>query len=227
MISVRGVLLDIDGTLVDSNDAHARAWADAFAKHGYHVSFDKVRSCIGTGGDKLIQAVVRLPKDDPQAQELSRQYGEIFRTNYLPEVRPFPGAKALVEQMHQRGLTLIVASSAQKPDAEALLNIVGITQIIDDITSANDVDNTKPDPDILQVALNKGRLAANEAVAIGDTPYDVQAAQRAGVRCIAFRCGGWRDRDLKGAIEIYDGPWHLLAQYDQSLLAQMYAAQRC
>ncbi len=71
MISVRGILLDMDGTLVDSNDAHARAWADAFAKHGYHVSFDKVRSCIGTGGDKLIQAVVRLPKDDPQAQELS------------------------------------------------------------------------------------------------------------------------------------------------------------
>src|SRR5258707_2328535 len=159
MISVRGVLLDIDGTLVDSNDAHARAWADAFAKHGYHVSFDKVRSCIGTGGDKLIQAVVRLPKDDPQAQELSRQYGEIFRTNYLPEVRPFPGAKALVEQMHQRGLTLIVASSAQKPDAEVLLNIVGITQIFDHITPATDVDITRPNPDILQESVSNGRPA--------------------------------------------------------------------
>src|SRR4051812_37437634 len=187
MSPIRGVLLDIDGTLVDSNDAHARAWVDAFAKSGYHVSFDKVRACVGMGGDNLIQAVIGLGKDDPYAKELSRKYTEIFRTFYRPYVRAFPDAKILVERMHHNGLKLIVASSAQKADVEAMLAIVGISKIIDGITSAADVDNSKPDPDIINVALKKSETSTNDTILIGDTPYDIQAAKRAGISCIAFR----------------------------------------
>jgi HAD superfamily hydrolase (TIGR01509 family) len=226
MTAIRGVLLDIDGTLVDSNDAHARAWVDAFAKHGYHVSFDKVRFYVGMGGDNLIKAVIGLGKDDPQTKKLSEHYGEIFRANYRLHLRAFPGAKALVEHMHQQGLRLIAASSSHKTDVRALLDIVGITKTIDGFTSADDVDNSKPDPDILQVALDKGKLSAHEVVVVGDTPYDIEAAERTGIGCIAFRSGGWKERDLKGALEIYDGPADMLARYDKSVLARGYAVHR-
>lgn len=224
MSPIRGVLLDIDGTLVDSNDAHARAWVEAFAKSGYHVSFDKVRACVGMGGDNLIQAVIGLCKDNPHTKELTKNYTEIFRTVYRPYVRAFPDAKELVERMHQNGLAVIAASSSQKADVEAMLAVVGISKIIDGYTSAADVDNSKPDPDLINVALKKSETSTNDTILIGDTPYDIQAAKRAGIFCIAFRSGGWKNHDLDGAIEIYDGPSHLLAQYNKSVLTAGYVS---
>jgi phosphoglycolate phosphatase-like HAD superfamily hydrolase len=119
-----------------------------------------------------------------------------------------------------RGLTSVAASSAKRDELERLLAIAGAASLLDEKTSSDDAEESKPDPDILHAALKRAKAQASEAVMIGDTPYDMEAAGRAGVAAIGFRCGGWRDEDLRGAIAIYDGPWDLLARLDDSPLAR-------
>jgi len=116
-------------------------------------------------------------------------------------------------------MTLVTASSAKAGELRPLLRVVASEWLIDEQTSSDDADSSKPDPDIIVAALKRARVVGSDAVMVGDTPYDVEAATRAGVRTIAFRCGGWGDRDLRGAIAIYDGPWDLLAHLDSSPLA--------
>jgi len=217
------VLFDVDGTLVDSNDAHAHAWVEAFAESGVHVDFDKVRRSIGMGGDKLMPAVSGVAEESSQGQKISKRRGEIFKTKYLPELQPFLGARELVEEVKARGLTAVAASSAKGNELKELLRIAGANDVLDEATSSDDAEESKPDPDIVHAALKKAKARPAEAVLIGDTPYDVEAASRAGVVVIAFRCGGWNDPDLRGAIAIYDGPWALLAQIDESPLARQRA----
>ncbi len=211
----KAVLFDIDGTLVDSNDAHAQAWVDAFAEAGVTVDPVKVRRCIGMGGDKLMPAVSGLSEDSPQGKQISKRRGEIFPTKYLPEVKPFPGGAALVKSVKDRGLTAVAASSAKADELRALLKVAGVDDLLDAATSSDDAEESKPDPDIVQTALQRAHAKPSQAVMIGDTPYDIEAAARAGVATIAFRCGGWDDESLRGAIAIYDGPWDLLAHLDE------------
>jgi HAD superfamily hydrolase (TIGR01509 family) len=208
--SYKAVLFDIDGTLVDSNDAHAQAWVDAFAEAGVTVDPVKVRRCIGMGGDKLMPAVSGIQEDSAQGKGISQRRGEIFRTKYLPSLRPFPRAADLVAAVKARGLTAVAASSASRKDLQALLQVAGAEGLLDEATSSDDAEQSKPDPDIVHAALDKAGSRPEETVMIGDTPYDVEAARRAGVDIIALRCGGWRDDDLRGAVAIYDGPWDLL-----------------
>lgn len=218
MAKLRGVLLDVDGTLVDSNDAHARAWVDVLAEHGIHVPFEEVRRLIGMGGDKLLPRVSNIKEDSPEGQQIAKRRREIFKTRYLPSLVAFPGAKELLEEMRRRGLKLVVASSATREELTPLLRVCGADKLVDEQTSSDDADESKPDPDIVKAALERGKLSAAEAIMLGDTPYDVAAATGAGVKIIAFRCGGWDDADLAGAIAIYDGPADLLAHYDSSPL---------
>jgi HAD superfamily hydrolase (TIGR01509 family) len=220
----RAVLFDIDGTLVDSNDAHAHAWVEAFAEQGITVDFAKVRRSIGMGGDKLMLAVAGISEDSPEGKRISTRRSEIFKTKYLPSLKPFPGARELVAALKSRGFTVVAASSAKKDELRALLAVVGAETLLDAATSSDDAEESKPDPDIIHAALEQARCEAAEAVMIGDTPYDVEAATRAGVRVIAFRCGGWRDEDLRGAIAIYDGPADLLARLDESPLSPLQPA---
>ena len=217
----RAVLFDIDGTLVDSNDAHARAWVDAFEQAGIHVEFEMVRRCIGMGGDKLMPVAAGITEDSPPGRHVSKRRGEIFKAEYLPTVQPFRDAGRLVATLQSRGFMTVAASSAKKDELEALLTIAGAKSLIEGATSGDDAEESKPDPDIIHAALEKAQTPANEAVMIGDTPYDVEAASRAGVKTIAFRCGGWDDRELRGAIAIYDGPWDLLARLDDSPFARV------
>lgn len=219
MRPVRGVLLDVDGTLVDSNDAHARAWVEALAERGVRVAREEVRRLIGMGGDKLLPAVADYEDGSPEAEAVSARRGEIFRARYLPRLAPFPEARALVAHLRGRGLTLVVATSAKRDELGALLKIAGVADLLDGATSADDVARSKPDPDIVQAAVARSGLAAGELVMIGDTPYDVEAATRAGVRAVALRCGGWDDRALAGAAAVYDGPADLLARFDRSIFA--------
>jgi phosphoglycolate phosphatase-like HAD superfamily hydrolase len=219
----RAVLFDIDGTLVDSNDAHAHAWAEAFAESGVRVHFDKVRRSIGMGGDKLMPAVSGIGEDSSVGQQISRRRGEIFKTKYLPELRPFSAARDLVAALRARGLTVVAASSAKRDELDRLLRIAGVSDLLGEATSSDDAEESKPDPDIVKAALTKANAPAADALMIGDTPYDVEAAARAGVSVIAFRCGGWRDTDLRGAAAIYDGPWDLLAHVDESPVARQRA----
>ena len=212
----RAVLFDIDGTLVDSNDAHAHAWVTAFADAGVRVEFDRVRCSIGMGGDKLMPAVAGIEENTPLGTRISTRRGEIFKSQYLPQLQPFRDAGALVRRIEMLGLKAVAASSAKRDELEALLKIADASSLLGKAASGDDADESKPDPDIVHAALKKAGVNAREAVMIGDTPYDVEAASRAGVAAIAFRCGGWTDEALRGAIAIYDGPWDLLNRLDDS-----------
>lgn len=214
----KAVLFDVDGTLVDSNDAHARAWVEAFAEAGVAVDFDRVRRCIGMGGDKLMPEVSGLTEDSPEGERISTRRREIFTSKYLPRLKRFPGSSELVAAVKGRGLTAVAASSAKKDELKKLLEIAGAAALLDDATSSDDAEESKPDPDIVQAALKQAKSRPADAVMVGDTPYDVEAARRAGVRMIAFRSGGWRDEDLAGAEAVYDGPADLLARLDESPL---------
>lgn len=215
-----GVLLDVDGTLVDSNDAHAEAWVRAFRAHGLDVPFDKVRERIGKGGDKLVWELVGLDKDeDPKAKAVAEDRTRLFLDEFVPRLKGFPGARELVERTKADGLKIVVASSAQADELGTLLEVAGVADLIEHQTSSDDAENSKPDPDIIEAALEGGGLSAGRAVMLGDTPYDVEAATRAGVAVIAVRSGGWGDADLKGAIAVYDDVADLLAHYDESPLA--------
>ena len=209
------MLFDVDGTLVNSNDAHAHAWVEAFAAFGVTVDLTPVRRSIGMGGDKLMPAVAGIEEDSPVGRRISKRRGEIFSTKYLPHLRPFPKARELVAAVKARGVTAVAASSAKDDELRTLLAIAGAGSLLDAATSSDDAEESKPDPDIIHVAVRKAHADPATAVMIGDTPYDVQAASSAGVDCIAFRCGGWHDRDLEGAVAVYDGPWHLLERLDE------------
>jgi HAD superfamily hydrolase (TIGR01509 family) len=213
---LRGVLLDVDGTLIDSNDAHASAWCDAFREFGFDVPFERVRPLIGMGGDKLLPQVTGLEHDSDQAKRITERRKEIFDTMYLPHVRAFPCAHELLARFKQDDLALIIATSAQKPELNALLEQTGLEELVDRKTSSSDADRSKPDPDIIQAALERGKLRAHEAIMLGDTPYDIEAAGQAKVTTVALRCGGWPDRALWGAGAIYDDAGDLLAHYERS-----------
>ena len=215
---VSAVLFDVDGTLVDSNDAHAHAWVLAFAEHRVEVDFAEVRRRIGMGGDKLMPEVSGIAEDSPQGAAIAGRRTQIFRERFLPTLRAFPDAGRLVSAIKARGLRTVAASSAKRDELEPLLAIAGAGSLMDEKTSGDDADASKPDPDIVHAALDRVGAKAADALMIGDTPYDVDAARRAGVAAIAFRCGGWTDADLEGAIAVYDGPWDLLARLDESPL---------
>jgi HAD superfamily hydrolase (TIGR01509 family) len=215
---IRGVILDVDGTLVDSNDAHAKAWVEAMAEYGYHVPYEKVRPLIGMGGDKVLPETIGIQKDSPQGKKISQRRAEIFKERYLPTVRPFPKARELLQRMRESGLKLAVASSAQPEELEALLRIVGASDLIEEKSSSKDAQDSKPDPDIMQVTLQRIGFPADQVVMLGDTAYDIEAAQKVGVGTVALRSGGWSDDELRGALAIYDDTADLLAHYDSSPL---------
>ena len=214
----KAVLFDVDGTLVDSNDAHADAWVKAFNKHGVNADWTKVRRCIGMGGDKLMPEVSGIDEESPRGSKIAEDRGVIFKKEFLPTIKPLRDARELVAAIKNLGYTAVAASSAQKDELTPLLKIAGADWLMDAATSSDDAEESKPEPDIVVAALKRAKARAADAVMIGDTPYDVEAATRAGAKIIGFRSGGWGDADLKGAIAIYDGPWDLLARLDQSPL---------
>jgi HAD superfamily hydrolase (TIGR01509 family) len=217
---LKGVIFDIDGTLVDSNDAHAESWVDTFAQAGYDVPFDVVRPLIGMGGDKLLPKTIGVTNKSDIGKKLTRQRSEIFRQKYLPGLRPFDGSRELVLRVRSDGLKAIVATSAKDQELSALLKAAHVDDLMEEKATASDAKRSKPDPDIVRAAIAESEIPPDQLVMIGDTPYDIEAAARAKVRTIAFRSGGWTDADLRGAAEIYDGPADLLARYDSSLIGR-------
>ncbi|HSJ24305.1 MAG TPA: HAD family hydrolase [Longimicrobiales bacterium] len=217
---VRAVLLDVDGTLIDSNDAHARAWVDVGAEFGHRIRFDEVRWLVGMGGDKVLPKLTGIEEDSDEGQRISERRGEIFREQYLPSLEPFPAVHKLVDRMRADGLRLVIATSASETDLKALLERAELTSLLKQSTNSDDADESKPAPDIVEAALKEAGVEASQAVMIGDTPYDVEAAARAGVPIIGVRCGGWSAEELHGAAEVYDDPADLLRRYNDSLLSR-------
>lgn len=217
---LRTILFDVDGTLVDSNDAHARAWLDALWEEKIPAHYFEVREKIGMGADQLLPALVGFEADSPIGKRLAARRGEIFRARYLPQLRAFPGAADLLRYLRDTDHRVIAATSASKEDLGALLGQCGLESLLTEYVTGDDVDESKPEPDIVCAALTKARVSADEAVMVGDTPYDIRSAAAADVGTIAFTCGGWPARHLTGAIGIYAGPAHLLEEISLSPLAR-------
>jgi HAD superfamily hydrolase (TIGR01509 family) len=216
---VRGVIFDLDGTLVDSNDAHVIAWVEALAEFGWTVTPGQVRPLIGMGGDKLLPALIGVREDGPDGRPIVRRRARIF-ARMIPDLRPFPGVDALLVALRRRGLRLALASSASAVDVDPLLRAARLHDRFDAIVTSDDADRSKPDPDLVSAALARLELAPGEVVLIGDTPYDIAAARRADVDTIAFRCGGSPDEALTGAVAVHDGPADLLAHLGRSRLTR-------
>ena len=192
------VILDVDGTLVDSNDAHAQAWVEAFAEHGITVAFDHVRRSIGMGGDKLMPEVSGIEESSELGQTIAGRRGEIFKERYLPAIKPFPRVRELLERFAADGLALAVASSAKEDELGPLLDRAGVSDLIQHRTSSDDAENSKPDPDIVVAAVKRTGCANGRVIMLGDTPYDVAAARRAGIEIVGLECGGWTREALAG-----------------------------
>jgi len=219
---IHAVILDVDGTLIDSNDAHAHAWVDAMASQGHDVSFEKIRPLIGMGGDKVLPEVLGIDKDSEEGKKISAERKKLVKTRYLSTIKSFPKAKELLEHMHDCGLKLVIATSAEPDEIEQTLKIIGphVQDLMAKETTAKDAKQSKPDPDVMKVALEKSGFSPDEVVMVGDTPYDLEAAAKVGVKSIAFRSGGWEDKDLAQAIAIYTDTADLLAHYDTSPLVK-------
>ena len=219
---LRAVIFDVDGTLVDSNDLHARAWQEAFAHFGIDMPFDRVRSQIGKGSDQLIPSL--LPADSAKKlyEPLSEYRSRLFKEKYLDQVRGFPGVRELFERILNDHRKIALASSASQEELTKLKQAANIEDLIDKETSADDADKSKPHPDIVESALLRLNVHEDEAVMIGDTPYDGIAASQLHVRTIGVLCGGFPEADLRkaGCIEIYKDPADLLAKYEKSALAE-------
>ncbi len=214
-------LLDIDGTLLLSNDAHARAWRDALREFGFDIPLERLRRLIGMGSEKLLPAIdPTLRPDREPGTSIVKRRTKLFLEHWLPTLQPAPGARDFLLRLRACGIARIVATSAKAEELTALLRAARIDDLIEGSTTSDDADRSKPDPDIVEAALQTAGVDAKEAVLIGDTPYDLQAAQRAEVAMIGVRCGGWSDEALKGAIALYDDPAHLVQAFSSSPLAE-------
>jgi HAD superfamily hydrolase (TIGR01509 family) len=210
------VLLDLDGTLIDSNDAHAACWVEALAEFRHTVEFARVRQLIGKGGDKVLPELTGISKESPAGREIADRRTALFLDRYMPQLKPFPQAKALLQRMREHGWQLVVATSAHEKELGRLLKRLDIEDLLRDTTSSSEAEHSKPDQDIIEAALRKSGADPKSTIMLGDTPYDIEAASRAQVPSVALRCGGWQDHDLRGAIAIYDSPAALLTEFAQS-----------
>lgn len=220
-MQLQAVILDVDGTLVLSNDAHAQAWVEAFATYGYEVPFDKIRPLIGMGGDQVIPKMVSgLTDREGDGKAISERRKELMITRFAPTVSAANGTRELILKMQQEGLRLIIATSATSEELSLLLKAAQVDDLLHEKTTKNDAAASKPSPDIIEAALNKLELKSSQVMMLGDTPYDIEAAAKCGVGAVAVRCGGFDDTALKGAVEIYNDPADLLAHYADSILGK-------
>lgn len=218
----RAVILDIDGTLVDSVPLHARAWQETLKHFGFDLTYDQCWEQIGKGADQLLPALIPPEIAERSEKEISDYRAELFKKKYLPQVKPFPRVRELVQRLLADGKQVALASSAREEELAAYKKIAGIDDLIEAETSSDDAEKSKPHPDIFHAAL--GRLGNPDpagVVVVGDTPYDAAAAGKAGLRTVGVLGGGWPAEKLKaaGCVAVYRDPAELLEQYDRSPLA--------
>ncbi len=220
---IKAVVFDIDGTLVDSVDLHAEAWQRAFRKFGCDLPFERVRYQIGKGGDQLIPVFISLEDIKRFGKELQDYRAKLFKEEYLPRVRAFPKVRELFERIIADGKRIVLASSAKGDELKSYKEIAQISDLIEDEITADDVEQSKPQPDIFAAALKQlGNLPSEEVINVGDTPYDAEAALKVHLHTIGLLCGGFPEEALCASrcIAIYKDPADLLTNYEQSPIAQ-------
>jgi phosphoglycolate phosphatase-like HAD superfamily hydrolase len=223
----RAILFDIDGTLVDSNDAHVEAWHRAFAAEGYQFTRAEIHTQIGKGGDNLVPSLLPTVPAEIE-QRLSQAEGEIYKRDFMPRVEPFDGAKDVLKRFADRGHMLVLASSASRAEVDFYISLLEADGLLTGTTSKDDVERSKPCPDIFAAALASTGAPAAAAIVIGDTPYDVIAARRAGIDAIAVLSGGFQREELASCapLAIYQSVDELEKCYENSPLGSSPAPRR-
>jgi HAD superfamily hydrolase (TIGR01549 family) len=220
---IKAVIFDIDGTLVDSVDLHAQAWKETFKQYGKDIPYEQVRHQIGKGGDQLMPVFFSQDELDEFGEEMEEYRGKIYKRDYLRRVRAFPQVRELFLKIKTDGKRLALASSAKEDELAAYKKLAQIEDLVEEETSADDAEKSKPHPDIFKAALEQlGGLAPEEVIVVGDTPYDAEAARKIRLRTIGVLCGGFAEAELDaaGCIAIYEDPADLLARYNESIIAQ-------
>ncbi len=222
-MQVTAAIFDIDGTLVDSVDLHAKAWTEALAHFGYDIPFERVRHEIGKGSDKLIPGLIGEAEAKRVFDDLDEFRSNLWKEEYLHQVKPFPKVRELFQRIKDDGKRIVLASSAKGDELQKYKQIAGIDDLIEKETSADDVDKSKPSPDVVHAALAKlGDPHPAAVIMVGDTPWDVLAAVKANVETIGVLCGGFPEEELRaaGAVAVYRDPEDLLASYESSPFGQ-------
>jgi HAD superfamily hydrolase (TIGR01549 family) len=214
----RAAILDVDGTLVDTNYQHAIAWFRAFRQHGIVLPIWRIHRHIGMGGDKVVAALAGDRVEEEQGDDIRAAEKPLYLST-IEEVEPFEGARELVVELGRRGLTVVLASSAKQDELDHYLDLLDARDIVEAWTSSADVEETKPSRDLVEVALDKA--GTREGVMVGDTPWDVEAAAKAGVETIAVRTGGFAEAELAdgGAAAVYESIRELCERLDETPLA--------
>jgi HAD superfamily hydrolase (TIGR01509 family) len=219
-VAVAVAILDIDGTLVDTNYHHAIAWYRAFRQHGIVLPLWQIHRHIGMGGDQLIGALTDERFEEREGDAI-RAAEKTLYMELIDEVEPMESARELLEELKRRGHTVVLASSAKADEVEHYLDLLAARNIAEAWTTSADVEETKPQPDLVKSALKKAEADAGEAVMVGDTTWDVQAAARAKVPTIAVRTGGFGADELEdsGAAVVFESVAELLEKLDETKLA--------
>jgi HAD superfamily hydrolase (TIGR01509 family) len=218
----RGVLFDVDGTLVDSAYLHTVAWWQAFRQHGHDVPMASIHRCVGMGGDRLVDSLLPAGRDQSFDVDILASHAALFAVSW-PSMRAFDGARDLLARCHGGGLAVALASSARRQDLRATRNALGADAYIQAATSANDAKESKPAPDILVAALRALGVQSSDAVYVGDAVWDMKAAAALGMPAVAFSCGGTSAAELRdsGAAEVYEGPRDLLENLEGSIIGRL------
>ncbi|WP_314193956.1 HAD family hydrolase [uncultured Arthrobacter sp.] len=220
----KAVLFDVDGTLIDSAYIHTLAWWQAFRQSGFDVPMARIHRCVGMGGARLVDNLLPDSRDREVDEAILSAHSGVFGT-FWPSLRAFDGARDLLAKCSQGGLAVALASSAREQDLNALRSALSADGFIDAATSANDAENSKPEPDILVAALEAVGVHASGAVYVGDAVWDVMAASKIGIPTIALTCGGTSEAELRdvGAAEVYQGPRELLDNLGRSAIGKLLA----
>jgi len=219
----KAVLFDVDGTLVDTVDLHAQAWVEALQHFGIQADFTDIRLQIGKGGDQLLPGLMPPDMLEELGEEIQDFRSDLFKRKYMSQVQAFPGVRELFKRIKASDLRIVLASSGHADEVETHKATTNIVDLIDDATTSEDAERSKPFPDIFEAAFGKLRLSErSDAMVIGDTPYDAEAARAAGLASIGVLCGGFTEQALRqaGCIAVYRDPQHLLESYDDSPLAK-------
>jgi len=219
LFSLLGFIFDIDGTLVDSNELHVDSWDRAFQRFGKHFSREQLRAQIGKGSDQYLPEFLTPEEIKRFGKELDEYRSKLFKKEYLPKVQPFPKVCELFQRIHDDNKRIVLASSGKKADTKYYVDLLKVGDLIEGYVSGDDADSSKPAPDIFAASLEKlDDISAANAVTVGDTRFDIEAAKKAGLKTIAFLCGGTPESVLRetGAIAIYRDPADFLAEYDQT-----------
>jgi HAD superfamily hydrolase (TIGR01509 family) len=198
-------ILDIDGTLVDTNYHHTVAWYRAFRQNGIVLPLWRIHRHMGMGGDQLVAELTDDATEEEKGDEI-RDAEKVLYMAFIEEVEPMEGSRELIEDLKERGHTVVLASSAKDSEVDHYLDQLGARDLADDWTTSADVEQTKPQPDLVQAAIDKAGADSSDAVMIGDTPWDIEAAKRAGVETLTVLTGGFSRAELEeaGAAAVYE-----------------------